>query len=237
MALLRLPYVRTYRDRHGRLRRYFRRRGQPDKPLPGEIGSEEFMGAYQAALGAVHKRLSPHAAGTLSRLVEEYYQSVEFANLRQSSRSRYRLILDSIAQRDGHRLARDMPRDKVRKILQEIGASRPGMANLTQKVLRVLMQYAIDIGWRTDNPVAGIKPYRLGTRHTWSDEELAALRRDGRLGRENGLLTPCCSTPGNESATWCACAARTSPKDVFRSCSRRRALRSRFPFILDCRRL
>jgi hypothetical protein len=55
VALLRLSYVRTYRDRHGRLRRYFRRRGQPDTPLPGEIGSEEFMYAYQTALG---RRLS-----------------------------------------------------------------------------------------------------------------------------------------------------------------------------------
>ena len=31
---------------------------------------------------------------------------------------------------------RDLPRDKVRKILQEIGGTHPpGMANLTQKVL------------------------------------------------------------------------------------------------------
>ena len=187
MALLRLPYVRTYRDRHGRLRRYFRRRGQPDTPLPGEIGSEEFMRAYQAALGAAPKRLSPHAAGTLSKLVEEYYQSVEFANLKPSSRSLYRLILDPIAKRDGHRLVRDMPRDKVRKIMQEIGANRPGMANLTQKILRVLLQYAIDIGWRKDNPVAGIKPYQLGTRHTWSDEELAAFEARWPLGTRERL--------------------------------------------------
>jgi enterobacteria phage integrase len=108
VALLRLPYVRTYRDRHGRLRRYFRRRGQPETPLPGEVGSEEFMHAYQTALGTAPRRHSRHAAGTLSKLVEEYYQSVEFANLKPSSRSRYRLILDSLARRDGHRLVRDM---------------------------------------------------------------------------------------------------------------------------------
>jgi integrase len=187
VALLRLPYIRTYRDRHGRLRRYFRRRGRPDTPLPGEVGSEEFMSTYQAALGTVPKQRSPHAAGTLSRLVEDYHQSVEFFNLKQSSRSRYRLILDSIAQRDGHRLVRDMPRDKVRKILQEIGATKPGKANLTQKVLRVLMQYAIDTGWRNDNPVAGIKSYRLGTRHTWSDDELAAYEARWPLGTRERL--------------------------------------------------
>ena len=96
MALLRLPYVRTYRDRHGRLRRYLRRRGHPDAPLPGEIGSEEFMRAYQAALGAPAKRSSPHAAGTFAKLVEDYYASVEFANLKPSSRSTYRLVLSLI---------------------------------------------------------------------------------------------------------------------------------------------
>ncbi len=158
MALLRLPYVRSYRDRHGRVRRYLRRRGHPDIPLPGEVGGEEFMRVYQAALGEPAKKASPHAAGTLAKLVENYYASVEFTNLKPSSRSTYRLILDPIATRDGHRLVRDLPRDKVRKILQEIGQTRPGMANLTQKVLRALMRYAVDTGWRNDNPVAGIKP-------------------------------------------------------------------------------
>jgi integrase len=187
VALLRLPYVRTYRDRHGRLRRYLRRRGHPDVPLPGEIGSEEFMRAYQAALGAPAKRPSPHAAGTFAKLVEDYYASVEFANLKPSSRSTYRLVLDPIANRDGHRLVRDLPRDKVRKILQEIGGTRPGMANLTQKVLRAVMRYGVDTGWRNDNPVAGIKPYRLGARHTWSDQELAVFEDRWRLGTRERL--------------------------------------------------
>jgi enterobacteria phage integrase len=187
VAFLRLPYIRVYRDRHGRVRRYFRRRGRPDIPLPGDVGSEEFMRAYQAALGEPAKIPSPHAAGTLAKLVEDYYRSVEFANLKPSSRSRYRLIIDAIAQRDGQRLVRDLPRDKVRKILQEIGVDRPGMANLTQRVLSVLMRYAVDTGWRKDNPVAGIKPYRLGTRHTWSDEELAAFETRWPLGTRERL--------------------------------------------------
>jgi hypothetical protein len=145
------------------------------------------MAAYQAALGAPAKPASRHAAGTLALLVENYYSSVEFANLKPSSRSTYRLVLDPIAKRDGHRLVRDMPRDKVRKILQEIGVTRPGMANLTQKVLRALMRYAIDTGWRRDNPVAGIKPYRLGVRHTWSDDELAAFEARWPLGTRERL--------------------------------------------------
>ena len=184
MALLRLPYVRTYRDRHGRLRRYLRRRGHPDVPLPGDVGSEEFMRAYQSALETPR---SPHVAGTLARLVEDYYGSVEFANLKPSSRSLYRLVLDPLAVRDGHRLVRDMPRDKVRKIIEEIGAIRPGMANLTRKALRRLLTYAIDTGWRNDNPVSGIKPYKLGSRHAWTDQELSAFEARWPLGTRQRL--------------------------------------------------
>jgi integrase len=176
MTLIKLPYVKVYRDRHGRVRRYFRRRGQRDVPLPGVPGSEEFANAYQGALDAPPaKQPSPYAAGTFARLVEDYYGSVDFVNLKPSSRALYRTVLDPIAKRDGHRLVRDMPRDKARKIIEEIGATRPGMANLTRKALRRLMTYAIDIGLRNDNPVAGIKQYRLGTRHTWTDAELAAF--------------------------------------------------------------
>jgi enterobacteria phage integrase len=187
VALLRLPYVRTYRDRHGRLRRYLRRRGHPDVPLPGDVGSEEFMRAYQSALETPRNRPSPHAAGTLARLIEDYYGSVEFANLKPSSRALYRLVLDPLAVRDGHRLVRDMPRDKVRKIIEEIGAIRPGMANLTRKALRRLLTYAIDAGWRTDNPVSGIKAYKLGSRHTWTDQELSAFEARWPLGTRQRL--------------------------------------------------
>jgi len=187
MTRIKLQHVKVYRDRHGRTRHYFRRRSQPEVPLPGLPGSEEFMRAYQGALQVPAKAPSPNAAGTLARLVEDYYRSVEFANLKPSSQSLYRTALDPIAQCDGHRLVRDMPRDKVRKIIEEIGARRPGMANLTRKALRRLLTFAVDMGLRNDNPVAGIKQYKLGTRHTWTDAELAAFEARWPIGTRERL--------------------------------------------------
>jgi hypothetical protein len=49
MSKLPLKYVHRFRDRHGHLRHYFRRDGRR-LPLPGLVGSEEFLAAYQAAL-------------------------------------------------------------------------------------------------------------------------------------------------------------------------------------------
>src|SRR5262245_9349911 len=50
MAKLRLKYVVTDLDRHGKVRRYFRQKGKPKILLPGLPGSAAFMTAYQQAL-------------------------------------------------------------------------------------------------------------------------------------------------------------------------------------------
>jgi integrase len=184
---IRLPYIKAYRDRHGHVRHYVHRRGQPDIALPGTPGSSEFMAAYQAAMQTTAAIPSPHSVGTLAKLVEDYYRSIEFGNLKPSSQRLYRICLDPIARKDGHRLVRDMPRDKIRKIIEEIGATRPGMANLTLKVLRALLGYAVDTNWRPDNPALRIKLYRLGTRHTWTDTELAAFENRWPLGSRERL--------------------------------------------------
>lgn len=47
-----MKYVKSYRDRHGRMRHYFYRLGKPQVPLPGDPASAEFLAAYNAALAA-----------------------------------------------------------------------------------------------------------------------------------------------------------------------------------------
>jgi len=77
MAQLRLQYVNSFRDRHGKARRYFRRPGRKALPLPGLPGSPEFMAAYQAALTgltAPQKQIGEArtVAGTVQALVAAY---------------------------------------------------------------------------------------------------------------------------------------------------------------------
>ena len=61
------------------------------------------------------------------------------------------------------------------------------MANLTRSVLSKVMTYAIETGIRTNNPFAGLKPYRLGTYHTWTDAEIAQFERRWPLGTRERL--------------------------------------------------
>src|SRR5436190_8771111 len=93
MTRLRLKYVNEYRDRHGKVRRYFRRPGGRAIPLPGLPGSIEFMAAYQAALAVVSPPPpSPKhiIAGSLAAAAAGYLRSPDFANLSPSSQRSYR---------------------------------------------------------------------------------------------------------------------------------------------------
>jgi hypothetical protein len=77
MTRLRLQFIHEFRDRHGKIRRYFRRPGCKAIPLPGLPGSSEFMTAYHAALGGMavpQKQIGTARtiAGTVQALVAAY---------------------------------------------------------------------------------------------------------------------------------------------------------------------
>jgi len=188
MAVIKLKYVNEYVDRTGKVRRYFRR-GAIRGVLPGNVGSAEFMAAYEAFLAGrqVEAKTQRTGEGTFGRLVTEYYTSRPYLNLKPSSRKTYRYVLEPLAKAHGHRLVRDMPTDKVSKILEDIGATKPAMANLTKRVLQELMRYAVKQKWRSDNPVLGIEPFKIGTHHTWNEAELRTFEERFPLGTRERL--------------------------------------------------
>jgi integrase len=187
MTKIKLHYVHEYRDRHGKLRRYVRRPGSRRVALPGLPGSPEFMQAYQDAMSGPVLRASAPKPGTLASLAAEYFGSAEFANLKSSSQATYRLTLGPILKLDGHRLVRDLPADKARKIIEEIGANRPAMANLTRAVLRRLFSFAVATGKRRENPFDHTPKYKIGTHRTWTDTELDAYEKRWPLGTRERL--------------------------------------------------
>lgn len=186
MTTIRLKYVKEYTIA-GKVYRYFRRKGCPKTKLPGLPGSREFNMAYEAALNEKPVPQSPHDKGTMGAAIAEFFGSVEFANLKPNSRATYRIVLDPISRQHGHRMVRDMGRDNARKIIESVGANRPGMANLIRAVLHRFMAYCIKRGLRNDNPVAGIDAYEGGTRHTWTDDQLAAFENRWPLGTRERL--------------------------------------------------
>jgi integrase len=190
MTRIRLRYVNEFVGRHGKVRYYFRRPGSRSVKLPGLPGSIEFMDAYQAALATVAPPPpSPKhvVKGSLADIAGGYFRSASFANLSPSSQQLYRIVLKPVLEAHGHRLVRDLPKPAARNIVEAIGATRPGMANLTRAALSQVMIYAIATDVRTDDPFSGLPRYRLGTHHTWSEAELSQYERRWPLGTRERL--------------------------------------------------
>src|SRR4051812_32687819 len=94
MPRKRPPYVELWRDRHGKVRAYYRRDRGPRIALPNSIGSTEFNRAYQGALAGrlsdpSLERPAVAAQGTIEALVRSYMQSREYRDLRDTTKTGY----------------------------------------------------------------------------------------------------------------------------------------------------
>jgi hypothetical protein len=139
-------YIKPERGRDGRVRYwYFRRNGRRWR-LPGEPGTGEFEARYQELLEATAPAaptLGAHAPGTFGALVDDYFAAPEFKDRKPATQSMYRRVLEPIAKRIGHHAVRHIERRHV-KAMRDEKADTPGMANMTVKVLRLVLAYAVD---------------------------------------------------------------------------------------------
>lgn len=188
MTRLVLHYVHEFKDRHGKARRYFRRPGFKRVPLPGLPGSEEFMAAYQAALsGESAPRLAIGASrtrpGSVSALIVRFYQTAQWAGLAKSTQDTYRGIFERFRAEHGDKRVALLGREHIKR-MHEAKLSTPAAANNWLRMVRLLLDFAIDEGLRTDNPARAVR----GVRHEtdghvpWSDEHIAAFRSRHALG-------------------------------------------------------
>lgn len=181
MTFIKLKYVDRFKDRQGQWRYYFRRGKGPRIALPGKAGTPEFMAAYQGALELPESKAEPGlrgAPGTFDRLVQDYFASADYLRLSDNTRHVYRLVIERLLRDEniGHRLVKQMTR---RHVVQMVGkrAATPGAANDVLKKIKILMHFAVDNGWRRDDPTVRIKSFAEGEFHTWTDDEIAAFER------------------------------------------------------------
>jgi integrase len=185
MTRIHLRYVDRFVDRHGHVRHYFRRPGGKRIALPGAPGSAEFMAAYKAALGGedvpVATPKSRGEPGTFNRLAAQYFASPDFLRLRVRTQHVYRLVIDRFLAEHGHRRVAEMRRDDVKKIMA-LKAATPGSANDLLKKIRTLIKFAIDAGWRSDDPTLRIKTFPEHEFHTWTEDEITQYEERWPVG-------------------------------------------------------
>src|SRR5215472_15491307 len=123
MTKIRLAYIQKFRDRHGRLRRYFRRPGSPRIALPGVPGSVEFMEAYQAALAGYElpRRdigASRSAPGSVSAAIAAYYGHNSFRDaFSPATQQMRRAILERLRAEHGEKRIALLERPHIVKML------------------------------------------------------------------------------------------------------------------------
>jgi integrase len=190
MTKIRLPYTHEFVDRHGRVRRYFRRH---DKriPLPGAPGSVEFMEAYQAALAEIPRReigTSRTRPDTINALVVRYYGSAGFQILAPITRSTYRNIIEKFRAEHGDKRVAKLERDHVRRLI-DAKAGTPAAANNLLSMIGLLMRYAVEIGWCANDPTIGVRKVRVTSTgfHSWTEEEIALYEAKHPVGSKARL--------------------------------------------------
>ncbi|WP_298962549.1 tyrosine-type recombinase/integrase [uncultured Methylobacterium sp.] len=183
MSRIKLKYVDSFTDRYG-VRRFYFRRTKADKRvlLPGLPGSDAFMSAYQLALDgrppAAAAPADPQVREivpcSFDALVARYFASPEFLALKAPTRKAYRLAIERIVKDDkiGPMKVDTIRREHIKAMMAK-RADRPSSANDTLKKLRILLKFAIDISWRRDDPTIGMKKFKEGEHHTWTEAEIA----------------------------------------------------------------
>lgn len=171
------PHASPYTDRHGK-RRWRFRKGGFSAELGTEYGSDEFVMRYEAALEGHRARgligVERTKPGSVSALVASYYRSPDFLGLSDSTKRVYRGVIEKFRSEHGDKPVRAMQRRHVQKILAE-KSETPNAANNLRKRLITLLDHAVSLDWRADNPARATKPYRVDSTgfHTWDEGEIA----------------------------------------------------------------
>jgi integrase len=203
MTRLRLPFVNEFRDRHGKVRRYYRRPGCKAVPLPGLPGSAEFMSTYQAALTGVTvpPRVIGKAqtvAGAVQAIVAAYLDcspgsTSPFKALAVETRRTRRNILENFREAHGDkriyrieatgRRVMVLNREHVQRMVNEKSGTPFGQRNFLN-TLRAMFKWAVEEGRVPDDPTLGVTRQKIKSTgyRTWSEEHIAQYQRKHPLG-------------------------------------------------------
>lgn len=160
----------------------WRKKGRPTYYFKSRAGTPEFWTEYDAcergtAVPAVEPGAKRYRAGTIAHTVLLWYQTPEFQNAAPLTKKTYRNTLTRFCEVHGDKPVAAL---ETRHIVALLGAmsDRKAAANKLLDRLRSLMDFAVLMRLRKDNPTLGVKPYRLATDgfKTWSEADIATFR-------------------------------------------------------------
>jgi len=193
MAKRELP-KHVYRQRNGI---YFQRRGWPSQKFESEFGTPEFWREYA---GILTQKDQPRRviARNFGALIDSYRKSPRYRNLKPRTGLDYDKHLDWFREIMGESNPAKLQRKDVIR-LRDANAEKAYFANYSLRVLRVLMEHCVDLGWREANPARGVpelKSQKRPEREPWPVELLDAYRKTCDLGTRERLVMELCVGTG-----------------------------------------
>lgn len=183
----------VYRQRNGI---YFQRRGWPSQKFQNEFGTTEFWAEYAGILSLKDK---PRVvvSRNFKALIQSYRKSPCYRNLKPRTALDYDKHLDFFASIMGETNPAKMQRKDVIR-LRDANSEKAYFANYSLRVLRVLMEHCVDLGWRDSNPVRGVAELKTvkKEREPGPRDLLGQYRASCALGTRERLVMELCVGTG-----------------------------------------
>lgn len=203
----RLPlYCVEDRDRHGKIRIYYRVKGRPKVLLRGTPWTAEFMAEYEAAKGeAAPSKKSGIAFGTWRWLCVRYFsECADYLRLDDRTKRVRRGILENTFDEPispgSLKFFRDMPLPRMTadavEVLRDRKLAFPEGANNRIKAMRAVFKYAVRKKGPDGKPLAAFNPARQvsylksnnpGGYHTWTVDEVQQFEQRHPVGTKARL--------------------------------------------------
>lgn len=153
------------------------------KRLP-DPKDRSFGATYAALLGHRSRRQNVATTLTVRKLVDLYYASPQFNELKPATQKIYRIYLAEFVDQLGVAPAEQVERKDIVLMLDKM-ADRPGAANVVLKSSRACYAWARKRGHIiTNNPFQDVTPFDVGEHQPWPDDMLdKALKADDALVR------------------------------------------------------
>ena len=166
---------------------YFQRRGWQTVRIRAEPGTADFAREYALILQGTPE--IDVNGRTFTNLIRFYVKSAKWTKLAPRTQDDYRKILDYIDAKFGALPPEKMQRKDVIRA-RDTNAKTVRFANYVVQILRILFEYSIDLGWRSDNPAKGVSAVASEgeAREPWPAHLIAAYRATAPLGSRERII-------------------------------------------------
>ncbi len=191
---VRYKYVQAVK-RKGYLNTYYRRAGHRIT-IEGEPGTPQWLENYNRIHASFQTQSSSQKQKlpySMNDLMVRYKTSPEYRQRKPKTKKEYDRTMAFLEDTCGNLSAATLPRKFVIKLRND-NQDSPSRANKTVAFLKTLMNYAIDLEWRTTNPCTNVKKLKLGLGAlVWTHDQISTVTANSRdhyrLAFELGLST------------------------------------------------